>query len=250
MVCGKLGSGRFRLYLDSAKSVLEQCYLDSVSVASSSAVGDQGSREASKEDSLGDEDGGRSSDNTTASSSGIASSGSSRLTVGGKVAERAWSNRAVRIPSAEGKRTSNNNQEDMEEQEQRQRKGARSSRQFRLPRGTDLLRTYQKARARFMPERPRFLGLKHSVVDAAAANIPEGDPDGLGGFGLDPRRRMGRVNHFLAAAPNMSRQRSSAGHRAGFMELGVQESSEYDAYNPSSAGGTSSGAYSPPRTTL
>ena len=126
---GRLGSGRFRLYLDSAKSVLEQCYLDSVSVASSSAVGDQGSREASKEDSLGDEDGGRSSDNTTASSSGIASSGSSRLTVGGTVAERAWSNRAVR-PKCRGQAHHNNNQEDMEEQEQRSG-GARSSRQFR-----------------------------------------------------------------------------------------------------------------------
>jgi hypothetical protein len=36
---GRLGSGRFRLYLDSAKSVLEQCYIDSVSVSGSSTAG-------------------------------------------------------------------------------------------------------------------------------------------------------------------------------------------------------------------
>ena len=245
---GRLGSRRFRLYLDCAKSVLEQCYLDSVSVASSSAGGDGGG--GGSGDSLQDQDGGRSSNDTTnASSSDMVFSESSRSGGGGggggKIESEhgGWSDHAVRIPSAEGKYTGNNNEDEMEQQQQKQQP------QLKLPRGTDLLRMYRQARARFMPERPQFLGLKHSVIDASVANIPQGEPDGLGGFGLDPKRRMGRVNHFLAAAPIVGEPSSSANSQAGFMELGIQGSSEYGSANnynsnPSSAGGMSSGTYS------
>ena len=255
---GRLGSRRFRLYLDSAKSVLEQCYMDSMSVASS--AGGDGAGGAGKDskdsmvggsgDSIEDQDGVRSSSSSSsgvATSSDMVSSASARSRGGGsqkiETENGGWSDHAVRIPSAEGKYSGNNNQDEMEQQQQPQQRSQQQEKQVRLPRGTDLLRTYRQARARFMPERPRFRGLKHSVVDASAANIPQGEPDGLGGFGLDPKRKMGRVNHFLAAAPIIGESSSSSSGQAGFMELGMQGSSEYGG-NPSSAGGSSSAAYS------
>ena len=157
---GRLGSRRFRYYLDSAKSVLEQCYLDSVSVTSSTAG---------------------------SSTAGSSTAGSS--TAGSSV------NEIVRNSSSSGSSVScieyPSNRVDVINNNQGSSKV--------VPRGVNLHRMYQEARNRFMPVRNEFKGMSHSVVDATSQNFPSGEPDGMGNFGT--KKRMGRVNHFLAVAP-------------------------------------------------
>ena len=242
---GRLGTRRFRLYLDCAKSVLEQCYMDSVSVASSAEDGNQNSR-------ANDSDVGRKSTRGS-SSSAIASTNlslssdidSSSTRPVDEEEEDCTRRTTVRVPSIEREKWhGNNNQEESENEDGAEvhssswREGG-GSEHSKMPRGLDLLRAYRQARERFMPERPRFRGLKHSVVDANVANIPQGEPDGLGGFGLDPKRKMGRVNHFLAAAPSIG---DSGGEQQGYLQLGVQANS-HEYYPSSSDGGMSSNGY-------
>ena len=169
---GRLGTGRFRFYLDSAKAVLEQCYMDSVSVVGSSTAG---------------------SSTAGSSTAGLSTAGSS--TAG--------------LSSADGNSRMELVDERREDRKQRTTHSTKNNSKV-VPRGADLHRMYQEARNRFMPVRDEFQGMSHSVVDADSQNFPEGEPDGMGNFGKPTK--MGRVNHFLAVAPEINTTSNNDDH--------------------------------------
>ena len=193
---GRLGSGRFRLYLDSAKSVLEQCYIDSVSVSGSSTAGGSSSSGGMTDDGsrMDEED----AENYEESEGGtrIQTSGSYAISVssshGGSIS------RIGRVPG-NGERSELKN---ISERGGRGRGGGGGGGRGGIPRGADLLKMYQQARERFMPVRPEYQHVSKSFVDADTIQIPLGRPDGLGNFEDMNNKKGGRVNHFLAVAPD------------------------------------------------
>jgi putative IMPACT (imprinted ancient) family translation regulator len=147
---GRLGSGRYRLYLNSAKDVLEKCYLDSVSTAASTEATD-------------DDDQGRSTHSSILSGS---SKNSSDMDSRASDFDSNKSSSVVRIPSPGRLSGGIASRADLDNIVEMGR--------TKMPRGIDLHRMYRRARARFMPVREEYQHIKKSFVDADSANFPTG----------------------------------------------------------------------------
>ena len=211
---GRLGSRRFRLYLDSAKDVLEKCYIDSVSVGTGSSAG-------------GNSSSGKVRDEEDSMLSGDDRSSSSNM---GSRASVNSSNEFINIPSTSGSRTSytsrggdgggsgGKSNSPMSLTNRNDLDNINEMKRTKIPRGTDLHRMYHQARSRFMPTqmglRNEYKDITHSYIDADAANFPTGVPDGMGNF--EETKKGGRVNHFLAVAPEMSQPMDGSGGPSGY----------------------------------
>eukprot|EP00949_MAST-11_sp_MAST-11-sp1_P001766 g1766.t1 len=163
---GRLGAARFRVYLDCAKSVLEQCYMESLrgpsqggSVASSDAEGSIGTMGDSQQSSI-------ASYSNTASRASMRSSTRDNIISAPTSAHERW-----------GKDDAGNRVW-----------------------GMDFAKVYTDTRKRlqFLKNRATLEDVSKCVLDGDSVGIPHGDPDGLGGFDIGQKR--GRVNHFLASA--------------------------------------------------
>jgi hypothetical protein len=137
---GRLGSGRYRLYLNSAKDVLEKCYLDSVSTAASTEATD-------------DDDQGRSTHSSILSGS---SKNSSDMDSRASDFDSNKSSSVVRIPSPGRLSGGIASRADLDNIVEMGR--------TKMPRGIDLHRMYRRARARFMPVREEYQHIKKSFV--------------------------------------------------------------------------------------